>query len=131
MSVTNKHHALLLLFPSPLLPHPPSSPTPLRTSASIAGTFPFPLLPSPFPPPSPFPSQQPESQQLTGPFETSARVPCILLIFHQPAAFVEQLQSPNGGFHALLRRVAALHPDCSLQVGEENRRGERGDDEGS
>lgn len=75
----------------------------------------------------------PASVEITEPFEEVAPVPCVLLLFHQPAAFVSLLQpwppapgagssiggDPGGGassFQALLQSAAALHPRCSLQA---------------
>lgn len=67
--------------------------------------------------PSPAPSgPQPASAQLTAPFEASAPVPCLLLLFAAPGPFITALTSrQSGGFAGLLARAAALHPDCSLQ----------------
>ncbi|KAI8464341.1 MAG: hypothetical protein J3K34DRAFT_492195 [Monoraphidium minutum] len=58
----------------------------------------------------------PASTELTEPFEESAPVPCLLLLFHQPAAFVAQLCAPGGGLRRLLGAAAAAHPACSLQA---------------
>jgi hypothetical protein len=54
--------------------------------------------------------------ELTEPFEEAAPVPCLLLVFPEPAAFLSVLRAPGGGFGALLSCAAALHPGCSLQA---------------